>query len=65
MPNGGPADKKRRRRYVEDDNMRYSETDPLASINGITSGIKKEKVKYICKIFSGYRKKLLVDTCPY
>ena len=45
--------------------MRYSETDALASINGITSGIKKEKVKYIFKIFKGYRKKFLFDTCPY
>ena len=65
LPNGGPANKKRRRRYVEDDNMRYSETDALASINGITSGIKKEKVLNIFKIFSGYGKKFMVKTCPF
>ena len=46
LPNGGPAPS-RKRRQAEDDQLRYSETDGVASINGITGGIKKFAQRYL------------------
>merc|ERR1719394_2232915 len=64
LPNGGPANKKRRRRYVEDDNMRYSETDALASINGITSGIKKWSKRYLAECNGQKKRKSFCEALP-
>ena len=41
---GGPE---RKRREVDDDELRYSELDAIASINGITSGMRKWSERYI------------------
>ncbi|CBY19831.1 unnamed protein product [Oikopleura dioica] len=46
VANGGPSPS-RRRRQADDDEVRYSETDAIASINGITGGIRKFADRYI------------------
>ena len=46
LTHGGPEGSDRKRREV-DDFVRYSETDGEASINGITSGIRKWAERYI------------------
>ncbi|CAG5097236.1 Oidioi.mRNA.OKI2018_I69.XSR.g14990.t1.cds [Oikopleura dioica] len=46
LPHGGPSPA-RRRRQADDDEVRYSETDAIASINGITGGIRKFAERYI------------------
>jgi len=45
LEHGGPQERKRR--AVEDDDLRYSSTDATGSINGITGGIRKWSLRYL------------------
>ena len=47
VEHGGPA--ARKRRADGDDEVRYSETDAIASINGITAGLRKWSQRYLAE----------------
>ena len=48
LTHGGPEGSTRKRRS-DDEDLRYSETDAIASINGITAGLRKWSQRYLAE----------------
>jgi len=51
VPNGGPrpTSEYRKRRDIEDSDLRYSSTDGESSIKGITTGLRKFAERYLAE----------------